>query len=37
MHAVDRQSKVDANELRKAAGHWLRRTQGLSLEYLKEL
>ena len=24
MHAVNRQSKVDANELRKAAGHWLR-------------
>ena len=24
MHAVNRQSKIDANGLRKAAGHWLR-------------
>ena len=39
MHAVDRQSKVDANELRKAAGHWLRERRvelGISQRTLAE-
>ena len=39
MHAVNRQLKVDANELRKAAGHWLRERRvelGISQRTLAE-